>query len=165
MALLCRVVAAPSSSCVAAARWFLGIEEPLNETETERELQTEKRREHLQSWAGLPQLGGEDNGQGWNRKGGDVCSVHLLGSRVTNICLCGLPLNEEGVGGGGGSGCVGTDGLPSLLVLLVDLGVRPPDWSEQHPTACNVLRQLQAPTPENQKGILLQTSCRVLPLN
>ena len=36
MALLCRVVAAPSSSCVAAARWFLGIEEPLNETETER---------------------------------------------------------------------------------------------------------------------------------
>ena len=100
MALLCRVVAAPSSSCVAAARWSLGIEEPLNETETERELQTEKRREHLQSWAGLPQLGGEDNGQGWNRKGGDVCSVHLLGSRVTNICLCGLPLNELRRGGG-----------------------------------------------------------------
>ena len=99
MALLCRVVAAPSSSCVAAARWFLGIEEPLNETETERELQTEQRREHLQSWSGLPQLGGEDNGQGWNRKGGDVCSVHLLDSGVTNICLCGLPLNEEGVGG------------------------------------------------------------------
>ena len=96
MALLCRVVAAPSSSCVAAARWFLGIEEPLNETETER---------------------------------------------------------------------VGTDGLPRLLVLLVDLAVRPLDWSEQHPTACKVLRQLQAPTPENQKGILLQTSCRVLPLN
>ena len=90
MAILCRVVAAPSSSCVAAARWFLGIEEPLNETETERKLQTEKRREHLQSWAGLPQLGGEDNGQGWNRKGGDVCSVHLLDSGVTNICLCGL---------------------------------------------------------------------------
>ena len=97
MALLCRVVAAPSSSCVEAARWFLAIEEPLNETETERELQTEQRREHLQSWAGLPQLGGEDNGQGWNRKGGGVCSVHLLGSRVANICLCGLPLT---VGGG-----------------------------------------------------------------
>ena len=99
MALLYRVVAAPSSSCVAASRWFLGIEEPLNETETERKLQTEKRRENLQSWAGLPQLGGEDNGQGWNRKGRDVCSVHLLDSGVTNICLCGLPLNEEGVGG------------------------------------------------------------------
>ena len=99
MALLCRVVAAPSSSCVAAARWFLGIKEPLNETETERKLQTEKRREHLQSRAGLPQLGGEDNGQGWNRKGGDVCSVHLLDNGVTNIWLCGLrPLNEEGVG-------------------------------------------------------------------
>ena len=77
MALLCRVMAALSSSCVAAARWFLGIEEPLNETETERELQTEQRREHLQSWAGLPQLGGEDNGQKWNRRGGGVCSVHL----------------------------------------------------------------------------------------
>lgn len=99
MVLLCRVVAAPSSSCVEAARWFLAIEEPLNEPETERELQTEKRREHLQSWAGLPQVGGEDNGQAWNRKGGGVCIVHLLGSRVTNICLCGLPLNEEGVGG------------------------------------------------------------------
>ena len=93
-----------------------------------------------------------------------MCSVHLLNSGVTNICLCGLSLNREGVGGGG-SGCVGTDGLPSLLVLLVDLGVRPLDWPEQYPTACKVLRQLQAPTPENQKGILLQTSCRVLPLN
>ena len=91
MALLCRVVAAPSSSCVAAARWFLGIEEPLNDTETERELQTEQRR-------GLPQLGGEDNGQGWNRKGGGVCSVHLLDSGVTNICLCGLPLTGGGMG-------------------------------------------------------------------
>ena len=104
MALLCRVVAAPSSSCVEAARWFLairwflGIEEPLNETETERELQTEQRREHLQSRAGLPQLGGEDNGQGWNRKGGGVCSVHLLDSGVTNICLCGLPLTRGGMG-------------------------------------------------------------------
>ena len=104
MALLCRVVAAPSSSCVEAAqwflavRWFLGIEEPLNETETERELQTEQRREHLQSRAGLPQLGSEDNGQGWNRKGGGVCSVHLLDSGVTNICLCGLPLTGGGVG-------------------------------------------------------------------
>ena len=39
------------------------------------------------------------------------------------------------------------------------------DWPEQHPTACKVLRQLQVPTPENQKGILLQTRCRVLPLN
>ena len=48
MALLCGVVAVPSSSCVAAARWFLGIEEPLNETETERELQTEQRREYVQ---------------------------------------------------------------------------------------------------------------------
>ena len=48
MALLCRVVAASSSSCVAVARWFLGIEEPLNETETERELQTEQRREYVQ---------------------------------------------------------------------------------------------------------------------
>ena len=47
MALLCRVVAVQSSSCVAAARWFLAIEEPLNETESERELQTEQRREHL----------------------------------------------------------------------------------------------------------------------
>ena len=46
MALLCRVVAAPSSFCVEAARWFLAIKEPLNETETERELQTEQRREH-----------------------------------------------------------------------------------------------------------------------
>ena len=45
MALLCRVVAVPSSSCVAAARWFLGIEKPLNETETERELQREQRRD------------------------------------------------------------------------------------------------------------------------
>ena len=119
MALLCRVVAVPSSSCVAAARWFLGIEEPLNETETERELQTEQRREHLQSWAGLPQLGGEDNGQGWHRKGGDVCRVHLLDSGVTNICLCGL---------------VGTYVLPSLLVLLVDLGVRPLGlaWTTSH---------------------------------
>ena len=95
---------------MSTARWFLGIEEPLNETETEGELYTEQRREHLQSWAGLPQLGGENNGQGWNRKGGDVCSVHLLDSGVTNICLCGL---------------VGTDGLPSLLVLLVDLGMCP----------------------------------------
>ena len=170
MALLCCVVAAPSSSCVEAARWFLairwflGIEEPLNETETERELQTEKRREHLQSWAGLPQLGGEDNGQGWNRKGGDVCSVHLLGSRVTNICLCGLPLNELRRGGGD-------------LAVLVQMACQVCwccwltrecvhlDWPEQHPTACKVLRQLQVPTPENQKGILLQTSCRVLPLN
>ena len=75
MALLCLVLAAPSSSCVAAARWFLGIEEPLNETETERELQTEQRREHLQSWAGLPQLGGEDNGRdGIGREG--VCVVY-----------------------------------------------------------------------------------------
>ena len=98
MALLCRVVAVPSSSCVAAARWFLVIEEPLNETETERGLQTEQRREHLHSWAGLPQLGGEDNGQGWNRKGGGVCSVHLLDNGVTNICLYGLPVTEGGVG-------------------------------------------------------------------
>ena len=59
----------------------------------------DERREHLQSWAGFPQLGGEDNGQEWNRRGGDVCSVHLLNSGVTNICLCGLPLNREGVGG------------------------------------------------------------------
>ena len=67
-ALLCRVVAAPSSSCVVAARWFLGIEEPLNETETatqQRELQREQRREYVQSRAGLQQLDGEDNGQGW----------------------------------------------------------------------------------------------------
>ena len=98
MALLCRVVAVLSSSCVAAARWFLAIEEPLNETETERELQTEQRREHLHSWAGLPQLGGENNGQGWNRKGGGVCSVHLLDNGVTNICLYGLPVTERGVG-------------------------------------------------------------------
>ena len=98
MALLCRVVAVPSSSCVEAARWFLAIEEPLNETETERELQTEQRREHLQSWARLPQLGGEDNGQGWNRKGEGECNVHLLDSGVTNICLYGLPLTGAGVG-------------------------------------------------------------------
>ena len=98
MARLCRVVAAPSSSCVAAARWFLGIEEPLNETETDRELQREQRREHPQSWAGLPQLGGEDNEKGWNRKGGDECSVHLLDSGVTNICLYGLPLTGAWVG-------------------------------------------------------------------
>ena len=74
MALLCCVVAAPSSSCVEAARWFLairwflGIEEPLNETETakqQRELQREQRREYVQPWAGLQQLDGEDNGQGW----------------------------------------------------------------------------------------------------
>ena len=64
MALLCRVVAASSSSCVAAARWFLGIEEPLNETETERELQTEQRREYVQPWAGLTQLV-KDDVQGW----------------------------------------------------------------------------------------------------
>ena len=107
MALLCRVVAVPSSSCVAAARWFLGIEKPLNETETERELQREQRREHVQSWAGLPPLGGGDNGQGgvsrrWNRyrdrEGGGVCSVHLLYTRKANICLCGLPLTGGGVG-------------------------------------------------------------------
>ena len=98
MALLCRVVVAPSFSCVEAARWFLAIEEPLNETETERELQTEQQREHLQSWAGLPQLGGEDSGHGWNRKGGGECSVHLLDSGVTNICLYGLPLTGAGVG-------------------------------------------------------------------
>ena len=68
MALLCRVVAAPSSSCVVAARWFLGIEEPLNKTENvtqQRELQREQSLEYVQPWAGLPQLGGEDNGQGW----------------------------------------------------------------------------------------------------
>ena len=68
MALLCRVVAAPSSSCLVAARWFLGIEEPLNETETatqQRELQREQRRECVQPWAGLPPLDGADNGQGW----------------------------------------------------------------------------------------------------
>ena len=101
-------------------------------------------------------------GRDGNRKGGDVCSVHLLDSGVTNICLCGLPLNEEGVGG---IWLCWYRWRASLLVLLVDLGVRPLDWSEQHPTACKVLRQLQAPTPENQKDILLQTSCRVLPLN
>ena len=88
MALLCRVVAAPSSSCVAAARWFLGIEEPLNETETGRKLQTEKRREHLHSWAGLPQLGGEDNEQGWNRKGG-MCVVYTcwITGKPTFACV------------------------------------------------------------------------------
>ena len=67
MALLCRVVAAPSSSCLVAARWLLGIEEPLNETETatqQRELQREQLRECVQLWAGLQQLGA-DNGQGW----------------------------------------------------------------------------------------------------
>ena len=67
MALLCRVVAAPSSSCLVAARWFLGSEEPLNETETatqQRELQREQRRECVQPWAGLQQLGAY-NGQGW----------------------------------------------------------------------------------------------------
>ena len=128
MALSCRVVAAPSSSCVVAVRWFLGIEEPLNETETtmqqrqQRELQREQRREYVQSWAGLPQLGGEDNALGrdgmsrrWNRhrnrKAEGVSSVHLLYSGV---------LGERW-----GSGCVCTDGLPRLLVLLVDLGVRP----------------------------------------
>ena len=60
MALLCRVVAAPSSSCLVAARWLLGIEEPLNETETatqQRELQREQRRQCVQPWAGLLQLG------------------------------------------------------------------------------------------------------------
>ena len=30
-----------------------------------------------------------------------MCSVHLLNSGVTKICLCGLPLNREGVGGWG----------------------------------------------------------------
>ena len=68
MALLCRVVAAPSSSSWVVARRFLGIEEPLNETETakqQRALQREQRREYLQPWAGLTQLDGEDNGQGW----------------------------------------------------------------------------------------------------
>ena len=67
MALLCRVVAAPSSSCVAAARWYPGIGGPLNETEIamqQRELQREQRRECEQSWVGLQQLGA-DNGQGW----------------------------------------------------------------------------------------------------
>ena len=47
---------------------LLGIEGPLNETETtlqQRELQREQRREYVQSWAGLQQLGGEDNGQEW----------------------------------------------------------------------------------------------------
>lgn len=73
MALLCLVVAAPSPSCMAAGRWFLGIEEPLNETETERELQTEQRREHLQSWAGLPQLGARIMGRnGIGREGVSV---------------------------------------------------------------------------------------------
>ena len=33
-----------------------------------------------------------------DRKGGGVCSVHLLYSWVTNICLCGFPLTVEGVG-------------------------------------------------------------------
>ena len=68
MALLCRVVAAPSSSCLVAARWFLLNEESLNETEIatqQRELQMEQRRECVQPWAGLQQLDGEDNGQGW----------------------------------------------------------------------------------------------------
>ena len=67
MALLCRVVPAPSSSCVTAARWYPGIGGPLNETEIamqQRELQREQRRECVQPWAGLPQLDGEDNGQG-----------------------------------------------------------------------------------------------------
>ena len=39
----------------------------------------------------------------WNRhrdrKGGGVCSVHLLYSGVANICLCGLPLTGRGRGG------------------------------------------------------------------
>ena len=67
MALLCRVVAVPSSSCLVAARWFLGIEEPLNETETatqQRALQREQRRAYVQPWAGMQQLGA-NNGQGW----------------------------------------------------------------------------------------------------
>ena len=67
MALLCRAVPAPSSSCVAAARWSPGIGGPLNETEIamqQRELQREQRRECVQPWAGLLQLGA-DNGQGW----------------------------------------------------------------------------------------------------
>ena len=67
MALLCRVMAAPSSSCLVAVRWFPGIEEPLNETETatqQRALQREQRREYVQPWAGLQQLGADD-GQGW----------------------------------------------------------------------------------------------------
>ena len=33
-----------------------------------------------------------------NRKGGGVCSVHLLDSGVANICLCGLPVTGGGVG-------------------------------------------------------------------
>ena len=163
MALLCRVVAVPSSSCVAAARWFLAIEEPLNETETERELQTEQRREHLHSWAGLPQLGGEDNGQGWNRKGGGVCSVHLLDNGVTNICLYGLPVTEGG--GGGYLAVLGQMACHVCWCCWLTWECVHLDWPEQHPTACKVLRQLKAPTPENQEGILSQTRCRVLPLN
>ena len=31
----------------------------------QRELQREQRREYVQPWAELPQLDGEDNGQGW----------------------------------------------------------------------------------------------------
>ena len=68
MALLCRGVAASSSSCLVAAIWFLLNEGPLNETETatqQRELQTEQWRECVQPLAGLPQLDGENNEQGW----------------------------------------------------------------------------------------------------
>ena len=138
MVLSCRVVAAPSSSCVVAARWFLGIEEPLNETETkmqQRELQREQWREYVQSWNGLPQLGGEDNAWGrdgvsrrwnrhWDRKGGGVSSIHLLYSRVTNIILL-VWLATDWGRGGDLAVFVQMACHVYMLVLLVDLGVRP----------------------------------------
>ena len=54
--------------CGGCTMVLLGIEEPLNETETtmqKRELQREQRREYVQPWAGLQQLGGADNGKVW----------------------------------------------------------------------------------------------------
>ena len=56
--------------CGGCTMVLLGIdrEEPLNETETtmqQRELPREQRREYVQPWAGLQQLGGADNGKVW----------------------------------------------------------------------------------------------------
>ena len=111
MALLYRVVAAPWSSCVAAARWFSWVS---RNRLTKLRLQCKSVSSKGNSGVSMYSHGlGCNNlvarimgrygvSRRWSRhrdrKGGGVCSVHLLYSGVTNICLCGFPLTVGGVG-------------------------------------------------------------------